>query len=42
LITPPPTGKMAKLELRWLTLLLQLVLAALTRPSHSNLTFTQP
>ena len=30
------------LLLRWLALLLQLVLAALTRPGHASLTFAQP
>ena len=31
-----------RLLLRWLALWLQLVLAALTRPSHPSLTFVQP
>jgi IS5 family transposase len=31
-----------RLLLRWLALLLQFLLAALTRPSHSSLTFAQP
>jgi IS5 family transposase len=31
-----------RLLLRWLALLLHLVLAALTRPSHASLTFAQP
>ena len=31
-----------RLLLRWLALLVQLVLAGLTRPSHATLTFAQP